>query len=242
VAECCPAPSITRYTSKASPCRCDGCRAMMREWQRRRRLHAEPVAACIECGAKTRANLCRMCSSKRGAAAAGVANKRRAAERERSRTQVVALGPVAYCMVPGAHPSRRSAERRGRRRHFFVGVECRWCGDAFLWHSIEGTLPLYCGQRCAKNASRARRGRFAVPPQVRLAIYERDGWVCQLCSEAVEPDLPPLNPWAATLDHIVCQSWQLIPDHSPSNLRLAHRWCNSVRGDETYYTPEVLSA
>ncbi|MFC7330808.1 MULTISPECIES: HNH endonuclease [Nocardiopsidaceae] len=76
----------------------------------------------------------------------------------------------------------------------------------------------------------------------RLAIYERDGWICQLCSEPVDPDLPYLDNWAASLDHIVCQAWTDEPDHSPENLRLAHRWCNSVRGDETYYETSVLAA
>ncbi len=32
----------------------------------------------------------------------------------------------------------------------------------------------------------------------------------------------------------------VVPDHSPENLRLAHRWCNAVRGDETYYSADIL--
>lgn len=30
------------------------------------------------------------------------------------------------------------------------------------------------------------------------------------------------------------------PDHSPANLRLAHRWCNSVRGDESIHAADIL--
>lgn len=75
--------------------------------------------------------------------------------------------------------------------------------------------------------------------QFRLAIYERDGWTCQLCGDPVDWTLDPFDPWAATLDHIVCQAWTDEPDHSPSNLRLAHRWCNSLRGDESH--PEALT-
>lgn len=75
-----------------------------------------------------------------------------------------------------------------------------------------------------------------------MAIYERDGWTCQLCMEPVDPALPPGDVWSATLDHIVPQSHMLIPDHSDDNLRLAHLWCNSVRGDETYYTAADLAA
>lgn len=77
----------------------------------------------------------------------------------------------------------------------------------------------------------------------RLAIYERDGWVCQLCMEPTDRDLmstDPRNDWAPSLDHIEPQSHALIPDHSPANLRLAHRWCNSVRGDLTYYSEADL--
>lgn len=65
----------------------------------------------------------------------------------------------------------------------------------------------------------------------RRAIYERDGWVCQLCMGEVDPDLAPTHRMAATLDHIEPRSATLVPDHSPSNLRLAHRACNSKRGN-----------
>lgn len=82
----------------------------------------------------------------------------------------------------------------------------------------------------------------SVPRAVRLEVYERDGWVCQLCDGPVDRDAHYLDPWSPTLDHIECQSWVLVPDHSPENLRLAHRWCNSVRGDERFYTEDDLAA
>lgn len=50
---------------------------------------------------------------------------------------------------------------------------------------------------------------------------------------AVDPGLHWQDDWAASLDHIVPQSATDAPDHSPANLRLAHRWCNLVRGDGT---------
>jgi 5-methylcytosine-specific restriction endonuclease McrA len=73
---------------------------------------------------------------------------------------------------------------------------------------------------------------YWVAPPTRQAIYDRDGWVCQLCSAPVDPSLDPNDRFAATLDHVECQSWALIPDHSPKNLRLAHRACNSRRRDQ----------
>jgi len=68
-----------------------------------------------------------------------------------------------------------------------------------------------------------------VSRKVRLGVYERDGWICQLCGEPVDPNLHPNHRYGATLDHIVCQSWTNEPDHSPANLRLSHRTCNSRR-------------
>lgn len=71
---------------------------------------------------------------------------------------------------------------------------------------------------------------------------KRDQWTCQLCGDPVDAALDSSDQWGATLDHIVCQSWTDSPDHSDSNLRLAHRWCNSVRADERHYDASVLAA
>ena len=71
-------------------------------------------------------------------------------------------------------------------------------------------------------------GHF-LPRAVRLAIYERDGWVCQLCGGPVDAALSPNDRMGATLDHVVPQSVRV--DHSSANLRLAHRACNSARGN-----------
>ena len=68
----------------------------------------------------------------------------------------------------------------------------------------------------------------------RLAIYERDGWTCGICLESVDPAAQPNTTWDATLDHIVPRSKG--GTHATENLRLAHRWCNSARNDESYYT------
>lgn len=116
---------------------------------------------------------------------------------------------------------------------------CAWCGQQF---TIVGQVTArYCSRKCQRSSSKARYGQFVIPDGVRTSIYERDDWICQLCREPVDPDLGPSDPWGATLDHIECRSWALVPDDSPSNLRLAHRWCNSVRGDETYYTTADLA-
>lgn len=116
-------------------------------------------------------------------------------------------------------------------RTFTCGA-CKWCGSSFVGYGA------FCSRRCAtsqKYADRSQRS-FKISPKERVEIYERDGWVCQLCNKQVDSALHYLDNWSATLDHIVPQSHMLIPDHSPSNLRLAHRWCNSARGDGSNMT------
>lgn len=112
-----------------------------------------------------------------------------------------------------------------------VAGQCAYCPTYFT--GAPGSR--YCSERCHTNASWKRRydrrGEFKVTDKLRLAIYERDAYTCQLCSESVDATLHYQDRMSATLDHIIPQSWMLIPDHSEGNLRLAHRGCNSTRGD-----------
>lgn len=134
------------------------------------------------------------------------------------------VGPVPKV----SPPAKQSATPRLR----FVGVACGWCGERFIFDlRITGTVARFCSRRCGKASHKQARGQFSISPVRRLAIYERDGWTCQLCGDPVDRALGPSDAWGATLDHIECQSWTLVPDHSEANLRLAHRMCNSVRGD-----------
>lgn len=154
------------------------------------------------------------------------------------RKRYLPVGPVppSFCVIPESHPARLA---QGNQRIFVEGP-CAWCGDRFC--IVDQLQARYCSKRCARSAGEVARGRFRIPVRDRLLIYERDRWICQLCGDPVDKELPSSDLWAATLDHVVPQSWQLIPDHSEANLRLAHRWCNSVRGNESYYTEDVLKA
>lgn len=126
---------------------------------------------------------------------------------------------VGFCRLPVVH-----------NRVWHQGC-CSWCGSQYtdIYPSD------YCSQRCKANASwhrkSKRRGEFTISRANRLAIYERDGWTCQLCGITVDATLKMPSHYAATLDHIIPQSHQLVPDHSASNLRLAHMICNAIRGD-----------
>lgn len=220
-------------------CRCLECRTVNTDYFKAYRAqyaaeHGRPVpsqdvrsnrpaprrASCVDCGKQLRRCLaevlrCRPCFLVERERLRRAASKRRAAARRLAKAAAGTCSEWAW-----------------------VVGECAQCLQAFTRH---GQPSRFCSTKCRQRARRT----WKIATQDRLAIYERDGWVCQLCQESVDPDLmttDPMNDWAPSLDHIEPQSWALIPDHSPANLRLAHRWCNAVRGDETYYTAADLAA
>lgn len=109
---------------------------------------------------------------------------------------------------------------------------CAYCTHPFL---AKGRGARYCSPRCSTNAAWQRRyrryGEFTLSPRQRLDLYARDDWTCQLCQRPVPDDVHYQHDLAPSLDHIIPQSHTLIPDHSEANLRLAHRVCNSRRGN-----------
>jgi hypothetical protein len=134
---------------------------------------------------------------------------------------------------------RAAAGTTGGSRVFVAGG-CAWCGEYFV-----AAAGVYCDDKCKRSAKFKRRSSgmsFTVSPLERRKIYDRDNWTCQICHHPVDPSVKYPSQWAPSLDHIEPQSATLIPDHSPSNLRLAHLWCNSARGDGSNMAKEVLIA
>lgn len=103
---------------------------------------------------------------------------------------------------------------------------CGACGDPVTgW--VRSDVPMHNACRPEKFWANA----IQISDRDRLDIYDRDAWTCQLCSLPVDPQLAHQDRMAATLDHIAPRSLTLFPDDSPENLRLAHRACNSARGN-----------
>lgn len=80
--------------------------------------------------------------------------------------------------------------------------------------------------RCAQRRARVTAAIIEVVEP--LAVFERDGWTCHLCGEAIDPELSGRARMGATVDH-------LIPlarggEHSYANVAAAHRSCNSRKG------------
>lgn len=186
------------------------------------------VAAVPRKGARFCNRSCAMTAASRKAA------ERRSAE-ARKRREIVHVGPaLPVTWLPAKHPAMQR-QRRTKPR-MWVSGPCDWCGTAFT--IADQLAARFCSDKCAKRSSWATRGRgFSIKPTERVAIYERDGWTCQLCREPVDPELMIINPcddWAPSLDHVIPQSKG--GSHDADNLRLAHRWCNAVRGAEDYHS------
>lgn len=139
--------------------------------------------------------------------------------------------------------ARRDAGRPWQPPRVIVERTCIHCGDVESVRADNGSESC---RRCSNllklgldpTADFADLDRFRISRAERLAIYERDGWACQICSEPLEPDAEPSSTWYPTLDHINPRSRGGSDDHS--NLRAAHHWCNSVRGAGQRFTDEEL--
>lgn len=190
---------------------------------------------CAQCGSttqKAKAHLGRYGASYCSLACAGQA---------RWLTSREIVGPIEprWTPIPSAHPARISTPPPRRLTAGYC-IECR---DGFI-----DTMPhtRYCSRLCNtrwhRREGKRRRGRNGIRPEVRAFVYARDGGVCQLCHEPVDLTLSHTHAWGPTVDHVVCQSWVVEPDHSPGNLRLAHRMCNSIRGDQAEVDVTTLAA
>jgi 5-methylcytosine-specific restriction endonuclease McrA len=84
--------------------------------------------------------------------------------------------------------------------------------------------------RRVKYYSPKRRAIMAKGEQiVALEIFERDNWICGLCSKPINKWLRCPSWWAATLDHIIPLSKG--GQHIATNIQAAHLKCNLDKGD-----------
>lgn len=126
---------------------------------------------------------------------------------------------------------------------------CDHCGAGFSYNGM-GRTPKYCGERCReKNPAarlstqtyrRMRRLRVALATERvdPLVVYERDGGRCQLCHSMVDRALPPSHRMGPTIDHIVPVTKGGA--HLYTNVQLAHRSCNSRRGNRGIGQPRLI--
>ncbi|RYE42573.1 MAG: HNH endonuclease [Hyphomicrobiales bacterium] len=136
---------------------------------------------------------------------------------------------------PTCQPCRRA--RPAYRDKSLIGATethtCATCGEEWQRKRARGQRPAHC------PSCRRSFGRDFVPQKQRLAIYERDLWICGICFEPVDAALAGTDShWRPSLDHIVPRAKG--GTHEPSNLRLAHLWCNCVLSDGRKYSDADL--
>lgn len=80
-----------------------------------------------------------------------------------------------------------------------------------------------------KRAAYIKRRRLLASakqePYVRLEIFERDSWICQLCFKPINRRIKGRKSKAPSIDHIIPLA--LGGDDTPDNVQAAHFGCNS---------------
>lgn len=122
----------------------------------------------------------------------------------------------------------RYEAKRARDLRLRDAVKCRECGAKFV-PAVLGTL--YCSARCGKRvAKRTRRARKAGAEREairRQDVFDRDGWICQLCGRPTDRQSKAPQPNAPVVDHIVPLA--VGGAHTFNNVQCAHFLCNSKK-------------
>jgi 5-methylcytosine-specific restriction endonuclease McrA len=156
-----------------------------------------------------------------------------------------------YC----SNACRGNAYRKAPTKTPVIWTHCGHCNAEFPEPS-KGNGPRYCNKQCKHKAqyirhkdqvnmhSHIRRARIAnatVERVVPTDVYERDGYVCQLCGEpCVTGGVPAYDtesgrllrdPLMPSLDHV--KPISLGGEHSMANTQCAHLVCNMMKNNRT---------
>ena len=82
-----------------------------------------------------------------------------------------------------------------------------------------------------RNAERRARERGALVGDsfTRNDVFDRDGWICQLCLAPIDWNLSGRGRYAPAVDHI--RPLNVGGDHSFANVQAAHSGCNAHKRD-----------
>lgn len=207
---------------------CDGCRSS--------KSYGRCRPGCGDSIPKGRRYWCsRHCSTK---ALYSAQRQRRQSNRACQACSAQFIGPTnrKYCTRECA---KLAAKLQRHQRLWAVEVvprACLTCGK--IWTPTPNNAPRakFCSSECQrpwyKNLYRARLAGAFIEMVSPDAVYERDGWICQLCNEPIDRSAKSPHPKSPSLDHIVPISRG--GDHSYKNCQASHLLCNCTKGNRAW--------
>lgn len=156
---------------------------------------------------------CRAC----GGAFSPEKNMRQAYCSDKCRSRATRDTPSRACITPGCDRPHRA---KGLcNMHYKAALRAEGRIKADPWGDRRRAN--YQKRRALKKGAAAER---IVP----LEVFERDGWLCGICSDVVDPERAYPDPLSPSLDHILPLS--MGGAHSLANTQLAHLGCNVRKG------------
>jgi len=105
----------------------------------------------------------------------------------------------------------------------------KYCSKKCQQKAVRQTEKSKITRRAASRRRRARKRNVFHQTVYLEIVAKRDNYKCHICRKQVKMDLHVLDNQAPTLDHLIPLS--LGGDHTYANIRLAHRICNSKKGN-----------
>jgi 5-methylcytosine-specific restriction endonuclease McrA len=139
--------------------------------------------------------------------------------------------------VPADPGPRTTTALHGTASAYARGCRCRPCTDAAsaaALHNKRKRMEATGLPDDNSHRTRARRHGGEYQPVDRVAVFDRDGWICGLCGEPVDKSLEWPDAMSVSLDHVVPLSRG--GDHSYANVQCAHLGCNQ-RKQRVAYEP-----
>lgn len=137
-----------------------------------------------------------------------------------------------YCSRRCCTQAQSEKRRQARGTPPPTARECVECGKVFTPRANNAERATRCSKECARRAARRRyRARLAevlFEDVSTHAVFERDGWTCQLCMNPIDYALVAPHPMSPSIDHKVPIS--LGGAHTFENCQAAHMVCNSSKG------------
>lgn len=135
------------------------------------------------------------------------------------------IGPVERTAI-NIIASRCEEQQQPQR--IFISGPCAECARQFT-ASTTGRVAKYCSFKCSRRARKRKDKGSELSQRLRLQVFIRDDYICQLCGEPTNIDAHYNADDAPTVDHIFPKSIERIDE--PWNLQTAHRRCNTQKRD-----------